>query len=247
MNGARPGVLRCAGATDVGCRRERNEDDLVVEPQAGLLAVADGMGGHAAGEVASHVAVTTLRELLVEATAPAIPPRERLRAAVEMANRRILHEIASDPTRSGMGTTVVAALVTPIEVALAHVGDSRAYLLQNGRLERLTSDHSWVQEQVDMGILTSEQARGHPYRNVVTRALGSRSEIEVAVRAIPVQPGDLLLLCSDGLSSMVDDARIGTILSESQGDVGAACSRLIEAAKACGGEDNITVVVAAFA
>ena len=246
MSGARPGSLRCAGATDVGCRRERNEDDLVVEPAAGLLAVADGMGGHAAGEVASHLAVTTLRELLVDATAPDIDARERLRAALETANRRILHEIVSDPTRSGMGTTVVAALVTRGELALAHVGDSRAYLLKDGRLERLTSDHSWVQEQVDLGVLTPEQARGHPYRNVVTRALGSRPDLDVALRGLAMQPGDVLLLCSDGLSSMVEDARIATILSESRDDVSVACSRLIEAARAAGGEDNITVVVASF-
>ena len=235
------------GLSDVGLRREGNEDDFLVEPVLGLFAVADGLGGHAAGEVASRLAVEALRSAFGPGgPAESAPvPSERLERAVHEANRRICEEVQGRAERRGMGTTLVAMLVDRERALISHVGDSRAYLWRDGELRRLTSDHSWVNEQVKLGLLSDETAQRHPMRNIVTRALGSRSEVDVETRDEAVRPGDVFLLCSDGLNTMLDDAEIAEALA-AHADPAEACRNLVQRANARGGEDNTTVVVVRF-
>ena len=252
-------ALLCGGASHVGRRREANEDSLIVAPEIGLLAVADGMGGHAAGEVASRIVTDTLREFIGGASSGLIDEPDastgrslsndarRLSAAIRLANDRIFQSIAAREELRGMGTTVVAALVSPGKLTLANVGDSRAYLLRGGALRQMSADHSWVQEQIDLGLLSAAEAHRHPFRNIVTRALGSRQDIDADLREEGLLPGDILLLCSDGLNSMVDDDAIRRILSACGDNPTAACDQLVDCANAAGGEDNITVIVARVA
>lgn len=238
------------GSSDVGRRRSTNEDELRYDDDLGLYAVADGMGGHAAGEVASRLAIETLLEA-VEREARSTPPRDAdaaarvLREAVAEANRRICDTIREHENLRGMGTTVVAMLRAGDEAVIGHVGDSRVYLLRDGELLRLTSDHSWVNEQVRLGLLSDEAAQRHPMRNIVTRALGSRSEVAVDVAAEPLRPRDLFVLCSDGLNTMLSDDEIKDTLIRHARSPQAACDALIAAANDRGGEDNVTVIVVA--
>ena len=238
---------RASGVTDAGRRREKNEDALLVAPSLGLYAVADGMGGHAAGEVASSLAIDALRESL-EGVEAAPPPDEaaaarRLESAGREANRRIWEAIEEREDRRGMGTTLVAMLVLGGRAVLAHVGDSRAYVLRSGGLARLTSDHSWVAEQVRLGYLSDEDAQRHPMRNVVTRALGSRPDVTVDTATLTFRAGDVVLLCSDGLNAMLRDSEIAEILGAPGADPKPICHRLVAEANARGGDDNVTVVV----
>jgi protein phosphatase len=213
----------------------------------GLYAVADGMGGHAAGEVASRLAVEALADLATDA-APLTaddPDRaaELLRNALRDGHQRICHSVAEHEEWRGMGTTVVALLLLESRAIIAHVGDSRAYLWRDGRLQRLTSDHSWVNEQVQLGLLTDEEAHRHPWRNIITRALGNQPDVEVELTQHPIHGGDLYLLCSDGLNSMLADDEIAAALGSQANDPASACRELVERANARGGEDNITVIV----
>jgi protein phosphatase len=204
-----------------------------------LFVVADGMGGAQAGEVASRTAVEMFSRGLPQGDAP---PEERLAELVREANEQI-HELSrSDAQRAGMGTTLTAAYVGEDEVAIAHVGDSRAYLLRDGRLERLTDDHSLVEELVRQGRLTQEEAEDHPQRSIITRALGPEPDVEVDRRTQRARAGDVYLLCSDGLTSMVPEERVAEILMQAP-DLTAAGHALIDAANAAGGKDNITVVL----
>jgi protein phosphatase len=240
------------GLTDVGRRRESNEDDFLLEPGSGVYAVADGMGGHAAGEIASHLAIETLREVLhrdgtaIE-TRSADEATEWLRDAVVEANRRICDSIRLHEERRGMGTTVVALVQAGHDAVVGHVGDSRMYLLRGDELIRMTSDHSWVNEQVKLGLMNDDTAQRHPMRNIVTRALGSRPDVLVDVATLQVRPGDVLLLCSDGLNTMLSDEQIRGTVAGHRHDPEAACRALVEEANRHGGEDNVTVVVASFA
>jgi protein phosphatase len=232
---------RAFGLSDVGRRRESNEDEFLVEPGLQLYVVADGMGGHAAGEVASRLAVDSLRESLA-------PPREAspaasLQEAVQQANVRICDSIQTHADQRGMGTTLVALLVDDGRAIIGHVGDSRAYLLRDGSLRRLTSDHSWVNEQVKLGLLSDEAAQRHPMRNIVTRALGSRTEVAAEVHEEGIRAGDVFLLCSDGLNTMVPDPEIEGVLRRLGRDPENACRELVSRANERGGEDNTTVVV----
>ena len=241
-------------ATDKGLRRSTNEDNLLVRGDLGLFVVADGMGGHAAGEVASQVAVEGIAAF-VEATVTISPDQtwpvpfdarasvnaNRLRAGFCMANGRLAAQIASSRELRGMATTAVAMLVDGAAVTLAHVGDSRAYLLRAGRMIRLTVDHTFVQEEVEAGRLTEKQARTHRRRSQLTRALGFGNDIAVDMGHNSLAAGDRLLLCSDGLTAMVTDDRITDILAE--GPPSDAVWGLIEAANRAGGHDNISVVV----
>lgn len=237
------------GLSDVGRRRETNEDEFLIEPAIRLYAVADGMGGHAAGEVASRIAVDALREALRrngggkgsyfeidEAT-------RHLQAAVHEANVRICDTVSADAELRGMGTTLVALLMLEHRAVIGHVGDSRAYLLRAGRLSRLTSDHSWVNEQVKLGLLADDAAQKHPMRNIVTRALGSRTDVAAEVTEETIEPGDTFLLCSDGLNTMLGDDEIREALQAHQGDPETACRYLVRLANQRGGEDNTTVIV----
>jgi serine/threonine protein phosphatase PrpC len=231
-------VLRIAEQwhqSDRGRQRQGNEDNYFV--RSPLFVVADGMGGAQAGEVASQMAVESFDRGLPDGA-----PAEGLAHIVEDANRRIHERSQSDAQRAGMGTTVTAAYVGEGEVTIAHVGDSRAYLLRDGDLIRLTRDHSLVGELVARGKLTEEQAETHPQRSVITRALGPEPDVQVDVQAYQARGGDRFLLCSDGLTSMIPEARVKEILegSESLADAG---RDLIAAANDAGGRDNITVLL----
>jgi serine/threonine protein phosphatase PrpC len=227
-------IVDFATATHAGRVRRKNEDAYYAE--APLFAVADGMGGALAGELASRISVQTLGELVAEGS-----DEERLAATVRLANRRVAERATSDPRASGMGSTVTAALVGPASVAFAHVGDSRAYLWRGGVLTRLSDDHSLVAEWVKSGALAPEDAAAHPQRSVITRALGADWQIDVDTWTTPARGGDVFLLCTDGLSGFVDDAAIAETLREHE-DLHAAVNALVAAANATGGEDNVTAV-----
>jgi len=250
--------LTYEAVSDVGRKRKGNEDSVSVNPEHKLFVVADGMGGHAAGEVASRIAVDSIEEFIratggdEEITWPfgldesISYDGNRLKTAVRSANRKVL-EITREKTEyEGMATTVAAVLVDGARANLAHVGDSRIYLFHGGALSQLTSDHSWVNEQIRSGIISAEQARSHPLRNVVTRALGGRADLQVDVQSRDMEPGDILLLCSDGLTSMLPDEEIEPLVKEAEGDVKKAARDLVDAANARGGEDNITVLLIKF-
>jgi protein phosphatase len=248
----------CEARSDVGRKRRGNEDSLFLNPEQHLYVVADGMGGHAAGEVASRVAVDAINEFVTltggneEITWPfglddsISYEGNRLKTAIRHANRRVLEATRESAEYEGMATTVAAVLVDGDTAHLAHVGDSRIYLWSEGKISQLTNDHSWVNEQIQSGVISAEQARSHPLRNVVTRALGGRSDLLVDVQARRMKPGDVLLLCSDGLTTMVGDEDIARILGEPPFDPARAASALVDEANERGGEDNITVVLLQF-
>lgn len=235
-------VIHAFGATNVGRIREHNEDNFMAGRT--VFAVADGMGGHAAGEVASEAALGPLREIDGTTYADGAAATEALAAAVSEANEAVIGQASADPELSGMGTTLTTVMVRGARMHLAHVGDSRAYLLRNGILEMLTEDHTLVHQLVKEGRLTEEQAAVHPQRSVITRAIGVERGVLVDTMPEPLElaPGDQVLLCSDGLTGPVSDALIAEILS-SEADGDTACRRLIDAANAGGGPDNITCVL----
>jgi protein phosphatase len=247
-------VIKAYGLTDVGRKRKHNEDAFASDVNEGLFIVADGMGGHAAGEVASKITVETIGEFIAatrqkeEATWPFKYNHEldfnsnRLAVAIEKANERVMAAVAAQPWLKGMGTTVVAGLLNEKILSLAHVGDSRAYLLRDGQLSRLTDDHSWVHEQVTAGILTEEEAKTHPLKNVVTRALGGGPSVSPDLQELVFSPGDRYLFCSDGLTTMVGDEEILDTAAAVE-DPQALCQKLVDMANEKGGVDNITVVV----
>lgn len=232
-------MLRAADTickTDTGRQRRDNEDSAYV--RAPLFVVADGMGGAQAGEVASALAVEEFqRPLPDEGT-----PEQRLAERVQSANRRIYETAQTTHERAGMGTTLTAAYLDDADLAVAHVGDSRAYIFRDGSLTRLTQDHSLVEELVRRGKLTEEQAAEHPQRSIITRALGVENEVEVDTWTFPVRAGDVVLMCSDGLTSMIGEDQIAAVLS-SEADLDRAGERLIAEANEAGGRDNITVVL----
>ena len=233
----RKGALTSFGSrTDIGCLRDHNEDSLVVTPP--LFAVADGMGGHAAGEVASEIAVRVLSEL-----APEHPDVEALGRAIEEANRAVIQAARDGRGRQGMGTTMTAAMLEGERLVIAQVGDSRAYLLHQGKLQQLTRDHSLMADMIEAGQLTPEEARTHPQRSVITRALGSDAHLHPDIYEINVETGDRLLICSDGLSGMIFDDQIENTLRRVQ-DPQRCASQLVNEAIAAGGHDNVTVIVA---
>ena len=245
--------VKACGLSDVGLTRAHNEDYFEIDPQHRLYVVADGMGGHSHGEVAAQIAVTSIREFVAKSadrdtTWPfgMDSKLERhsnlLKMSVRIAHDHVLRAISKDGSLYGMGTTVVGLLLSGSTAAVAHVGDSRAYRLRDGRLEQLTQDHTWVNEQVVAGFLSREQARSHPLKNVVTRALGGESDVVVDVREIEAEPGDLFLLCSDGLTGMLSDADIRDRLASGR-SLHEICRTLINDSNARGGIDNITVVL----
>lgn len=246
--------LTCAARTDPGRRRENNEDSFCVRPDIGLFLVADGMGGHVAGEIASRLVVEEVERLIATTDASGATsdqstartasgnPGDRLKAAFAQANRKLADRIAGDPSLSGMATTAVALLAAGPSVALAHVGDSRAYRHRLQRLTRLTQDHSWVEEQIRAGVLAPDAARQHPWRHVVTRAVAGLADFDVDVADLSLEPGDRLLLCSDGLSTVVSDDGIEAVLQEARPPAD-LCGELVSRANAEGGPDNVTVVL----
>ena len=247
--------ISSAVLSDPGLRREENEDSYCVRADLGLYLVADGMGGHAAGEVASKLAVETIETFVrdtqhadVNTTWPFPYDPEltldgnRLKAAFRLANRRIAAAMEGNETLRGMATTAVAVLAWKGTPVVAHVGDSRIYLWRSGQLGQVTEDHSWVSEQVRAGVLSETDARRHPWRNVVTRALSGGDDPEVDVRAIELEAGDCLILCSDGLSGVVPPELFAQILKKST-DLEETCRALVDAANSAGGPDNITVAM----
>jgi len=245
--------LVAAGRTDVGCVRKHNEDSLHLDTGLGLFVVADGLGGHAAGEVASRIVVERVATFIsqtvekdrtwpLEYDVNLSYDGNRLRVALLLSDQAIADDIKTNPERETMGSTVVAGLLHGSRATLAHVGDSRAYLVNREEIRQLTKDHSWVAEQVANGILTPSEARIHPFRNVITQALGNGGELDVSVQEFELKEMDRLLLCSDGLSGMISDSEIFEIIREAE-SMEKAVEGLIEAAKENGGEDNITAIL----
>src|SRR5687768_716524 len=245
--------LRAYGLTDVGRQRQHNEDTFLVQPDAQLFLVADGMGGHAAGEIASKIAAETISEFIIttkedDGTWPhAYDERyrrstNRLMTALRLANTRVLEAMRKDARLRGMGTTVVASLIDGDLASIAHVGDSRAYLIRGGQMSRITNDHSWVFEQVQAGMLTEAEAEKHPLRNVITRALGGALTVNPEASEYQVRESDAILLCSDGLTGMVPEDEILRIVTEHE-NVQEACRALIDFANARGGYDNVTAIL----
>ena len=239
--------------TDVGLKRPHNEDSLGVEPELGLFVVCDGMGGHNAGEVASRLAVDVVREHLRAAPTQGdlgsgrYDPRfslstNRLASAIRLANDTVYRAAASRSDYEGMGTTIVAALLDGPVVSIAHVGDSRMYVVRGGELTKLTEDHSLVAEQVRRGLLTEEEAEHSPQQNIITRAIGMEATIEVTVNESTLIPGDCLLLCSDGLTRGVRPTEILDAIQTAP-DPQTASDQLVALANQAGGEDNTTVIV----
>lgn len=245
--------IRAAGQTDVGCVRKHNEDSFLSNLDLGLFVVADGLGGHAAGEVASQIVVDSIARFVGETMEkdrtwpleydPTLSyDGNRLKASFLLSDQAIAEDIRRNPERETMGSTVVAGLFSGAKVTLAHVGDSRAYLLNAEGIHQVTRDHSWVAEQVANGILTPSEARVHPFRNVITQALGNGGELEIEVQVLELGKSDRLLLCSDGLSGMIGDKQIWETVEQSA-DLQIAVESLVTLAKEHGGEDNITVVL----
>lgn len=245
------------GDSDIGRVRRINEDSYRLIPGRETMVVCDGMGGHAAGEVASQRAVETVEAYLMridELERPALalptsghklaPEAEDLVWAVRLANRRVFQTAQSQKQNRGMGTTLVAARFLPGHAVICHVGDSRAYLFRNGKLKPITIDHSLVAELLAQNEITAEQARTFPDRNIITRALGTRPVVAVDVAVMPVARGDWYVLCSDGLCGAIDDDEMGEVVAKHSGDPAAAIDALIAAANAAGGHDNITVAIA---
>jgi protein phosphatase len=229
-----------ARASDTGKKRRRNEDSYVVAPP--LFAVADGMGGAQAGEVASKLAAAALEE-----TDPgSISGPEKVTSLIQEANRRVYERASSDPATSGMGTTMTVALVESDGVTIGHVGDSRAYLVRDGKLEQLTEDHSLVNELLKSGRLSREEAVMHPQRSVITRAVGTDPDVDVDAFTVSADAGDVFLLCSDGLTDMVGDDDILDVVERHHDDLDRATKALVSAANRGGGEDNITVIAFAI-
>jgi protein phosphatase len=269
-----------AALTDLGLRRPANEDSYVSRPGLGLHVVCDGMGGHAAGEIASRVAADTIEAFIQQTegvTASFTWPfrynpdwgidGNRLVSALLLANREIAQRVIDEPALRGMATTAVCLLIGARESGLgdrdltpppvpsrlspastpalfAHVGDSRAYLWRGGELDQITRDHSWVEEQIALGVLSEAEARQHPWRNLVTRALAGADEPRVELTPLSLEPGDRVILCSDGLTSPLTNAAIGEMLARApMGRPDELCQALVDAANRAGGPDNITVIV----
>ncbi len=231
-------IGRAGALTDTGRRRPQNEDTFVCEPP--LFAVADGVGGAQAGEIASRLAATALEERLPDAYG-----EETLADLLREANERIYRHALGDPAAAGMGTVVTALLVDEAQgtLAIGHVGDSRGYRVRDGELEQLTTDHSLVGELVRSGRLSVEEAEQHPHRSVITRAVGTEANVDIDTLTVTAAPGDLYLICSDGLTDVVRDQEIVALIAAADGDPHRAAESLVDAANRGGGIDNITVVL----
>jgi protein phosphatase len=246
--------LQMAGISDVGLRRGHNEDRIATDPRLGLAVLADGMGGYRAGEVASAMAVSVIVEELRKGLRHNPPQRLDedsgytlgsllVREAIGRANESIYQAAQEQPQCQGMGTTLVSLLFYDNQVSVAHVGDSRLYRLRRGEIEQLTADHSLMQELIDRGFYTPEEARRNVQKNLVTRAVGVDPTVNADLQEEPVLPGDLYLLCSDGLSDLVDDEGIRTTLTRYGNHLPEAAERLVQQANANGGTDNISVIL----
>ena len=243
------------GATDPGRKRRENEDAYCICEDIGFCMVADGMGGHAAGEVASATAVQVAQDFIrrraIDKDLPwpcgfikNITKAENiLVTSLQLANQKVCALSRQNPDYFGMGTTVAALYWHQNEAALAHIGDSRVYRIQDNVIEQLTFDHSWVNEQLKNKLITEEEAKKHRWRNVITRALGNKDEVEIDTHTEKIQPGDMFVLCTDGLSSMVNDDRLLSIAMDNKTNPEKTCTQLVKEANKNGGLDNITVIL----
>ena len=246
-------ALTMASSTDPGMVRSHNEDCLAIEPGIGLAVLADGMGGYNAGEVASGIAVELIREEVRKALADTDPSRaeaspvlraERvLREQSTKANASIFQSAQNQPQYAGMGTTLVAVLFSDNQVSVAHIGDSRLYRMRGDCFEQITRDHSMLQEQIDSGMISKEDARHSMNKNLVTRALGVDPEVETEIHSYDVLPGDIYLLCSDGLSDMIPEPEIHSTLETLKANLQLAADQLVQTANDYGGRDNVSVVL----
>lgn len=245
--------LEFASKTDTGLVRPHNEDFIAVSPAIGFVILADGMGGYSAGEVASSIATTVVQETFEEQLplhfkneGPKLGKQlqQVVIDAVARANASIMEAAMIEPQFAGMGTTLVVGLFYRDKTLFAHVGDSRAYRFRDGHLEQITRDHSLLQEQIDAGLITQEDALHSPNRNLITRAVGVDPEIEIEIHEHATRPGDIYLLCSDGLSDMLSVGEMTTILGRQSADLEAACVELISGANQHGGKDNISAILA---
>jgi len=248
-------MIEAYGRTDVGRRRKVNEDSFLVAPDASLYAVCDGMGGHNAGEVASRMAIETLLAFVEKSAvekeitwpwgldANLSFDANRIKTAIRLANSRVFQAADNREELTGMGTTVVAAVVTGEVMTIGSAGDSRCYLVRDGELKQLTRDDSWVSAALGEGILNSDDVEHHPLRNVITKAVGARDTIDLDVIEHQLQPGDVAMLCSDGLHGMINDQEIARLLVPVADSLEAASARLVDAANGAGGRDNVTVVL----
>jgi protein phosphatase len=247
--------IRYAVASDMGRVRKNNEDAFMANPTLGIFAVADGMGGHASGEVASRIAVESIQDSLArvgrekdaplteDSTAVLSSPANILVNGFRLANQRIYKSSLEKEEYKGMGTTLVAVYLSGSSAIVAHVGDSRLYQIRGQAIEQVTADHSLVWEQYRQGLITKAALSSSPYKNIVTRALGLEPTVDVEVQELVTQPGDSLILCSDGLSDLVLDEEMLTVSNEVSGDLDRACSELTRLANQRGGKDNITVLL----
>ncbi len=248
-------MLESFGLTDVGRRRKLNEDNFLVDPESNLYAVCDGMGGHNAGEVASKIAIETLESFIQrshhekEITWPygldvnLSFDGNRLKTAIKLANKKVFKAADNREDYTGMGTTLVAALVSEKTMTVGSVGDSRCYLLRDGALKQLTRDDSWVSAAWAEGILSADEIEKHPLRNVITKAVGAKESLEIDVHEHPLLSGDVALICSDGLHSMINDEAILKAITPFPPTLQEAAQKLIDAANEAGGKDNVTVVL----
>jgi protein phosphatase len=236
--------ITCFGATDVGLKRTKNEDAFAVSPDLGLCIVSDGMGGAAAGELASRIFTETTLEVFANAAGRSEKETtELVQRGFVLANEKILRHVSEIPEHKGMGCTAEVVAFSSEGFVLGHMGDSRTYRLRNGLLKQLSNDHSLVQEQLDQGVITPAEAKNHPMRNIILRAVGVKDSVALDLLRGKVVHGDVFLLCSDGLTDMVGDEMIMDVLGSS-GGLPEKTDKLVSLAKAAGGNDNITVVLA---
>lgn len=245
--------ITSCGITDVGQKRQNNEDNYLINDEINLYVVADGMGGHVGGEYASQIAVTTIEEVIQNVESqdfeweegiprPGKLAGEKLKYAIRLAGKRIFERTTAEPELRGMGTTTVAMLFERNRIYLAHVGDSRAYLIRTGNVHQITEDHSLVNEQIKAGLISPESAKNHKLKNIITRSVGYQEDVEIDTMVRPVQEGDRYVLCSDGLSNLVDATEIKEVVANHGSEQ--AAQKLVELANSRGGDDNITVVIA---
>lgn len=246
------------GISDSGIEREQNEDNFVINDDLDIYVVADGMGGHHGGKIAAEIAVNCINEffkhqkkdnkipLADKSTTRRKTAENLLLSAIRQANRRIFQLGSNNPVYAGMGTTIVALYIFGDMALIANVGDSRGYLIRQNAITQLTTDHSWINEQLKKGLISPEEARQHRWRNIITRALGSKREVEIDINRHPIEPGDYFLLCTDGLTSQVEDDEIRDVITQERNNIEIACEKLVSLAKKRGGPDNITVVLVHF-
>jgi serine/threonine protein phosphatase PrpC len=252
-------MIEAHGRTDVGRRRKINEDSYLVSPETSLYAVCDGMGGHNAGEVASRMAIETLASFVEKSAiekeitwpwgidANLSFDANRLKTGIKLANARVFQAADNREELTGMGTTVVASIVSGNQLTIGSAGDSRCYLVRGGELRQLTRDDSWVSAALGEGILNSDDVEHHPLRNVITKAVGARDSIDLDVVEHVLEPGDVVMLCSDGLHGMLNDQQLSRLLQPVPGSLEEATARLVDAANEAGGRDNVTVVLLRYA